>query len=247
MKLAPNETADALRFALRLTEVKRWGLVATAREQSVAEHSYRVLLIATACYDYMENGTPHNSYDRIAISSFAIVHDILEVLSGDLDSHFKRALKASYPHAYDDVLANMAGNRDDAAELRHTVMAEERAAKGSVVEVIVKVADLLEAVLFLRAYGTNREHAAHVCNDIMMRLYDYIEAQKKVAHAGASIDWPRVSRFCDLVLAQGHVDAPTVDEKSHPVTGRITGACCVTGVGGICLLPLGHGGGHNFT
>lgn len=208
MNLQPNETADALRFALRLTEVKRWGIVATAREQSVAEHSFRVILIAQACYDYMENGVPHNSYDRIAITSFAGIHDILEVLSGDIDSIFKQALNAAFPGVYDATVKAVADSRDDAADLRRTIMAEERAAKGSIVEVIVKIADLLEAILFLKAYGTNRDHTAHVVGNIMMRLHDYIEAQKKVAHAGASINWERVSKFCDLVLAQEHPDAP---------------------------------------
>lgn len=170
MKLQPNEMPDALSFALRLTEVSRWGIVAMSRQQSVGEHSYRVCMVALAMYDFLEDGTPHNSFDRIQIASFAMVHDIFEILTGDLDSVFKDAMRAQYPGAVNTIETTMAQGRRDTSKLHDTVAAIERAAKGSVVEYIVKLADMVEALIYLATYGTNTRHAQSVRDDILYRL-----------------------------------------------------------------------------
>lgn len=195
------EDPNALLFALRLTEVQRWTAVATGRNQTVGEHSYRVCMIALAIHDYMEDGTPHNSYDRVAIASRSMTHDIVEILSGDLDSIFKIALETRFPGVYATVVKELALVRPDANELYTSVAAEERASKGTIVEAIVKLADFVEALLFINIYGTNNAHTQWTRDNILERLWLKLEEYKR-AHALQRYNWVRVEMFLNLVLNQ---------------------------------------------
>lgn len=239
MKLVPNETANALMFALRLTEVSRWGIVATSRQQSVGEHSYRVSMIALAMFDYMEGGVPHNSFDRISIASLAMTHDIFEVLTGDLDSMFKLAVKAQYPDVYDNVVSNMAADRRDSGDLYQQVTANERAMQGTMVEAIVKLADFVEALIYIDQYGTNSRHAQHVRDNILERMWLKLEEFKRRMSYNASPDkWERIEKFLNLVLGM-----PGLQDK---VQRRLPDICGDSNPGkGMCGLPPGHMGEHN--
>lgn len=211
MKLQPNETANTLLFALRLTEVSRWGIVATSRQQSVGEHCYRVCMIAIAMYDYMEDGQPHNSFDRVSIASLAMTHDIFEVLSGDLDSIFKIATKARYPDVYDRVVENMAVERKDSGPLYQKIAADERAAQGTIVEAIVKMADFVEALVYLDTYGTNNAHVRHIRDNVLERMWTKLEKFKAAQSYGATPEkWGRVEQFINLVLG-----SPGLQEKAQ--------------------------------
>lgn len=210
MKLQPNETANALMFALRLTEVSRWGIVATSRQQSVGEHSYRVCMIALAMFDYMEAGVPHNSFDRLSVASLAMTHDIFEVLSGDLDSVFKIAVKAQFPDMYSQVVENMALQRRDSGELYKQVAGEERAMKGTIIEAIVKLSDYVEALIYLDQYGTNSRHARHVRDNILERMWMKLEECRRQHSYGVDANkWDRINKFLNLVL-----DSPGLQEKT---------------------------------
>lgn len=216
MKLAPNETPNALLFALRLTEVSRWGIVATSRQQSVGEHSYRVTMISLAMFDYMEGGVPHNSFDRLSIASLAMTHDIFEVLSGDLDSIFKLAVKAQFPDVYNQTVENMALQRRDSGELYKQVSSEERAMKGTIIEAIVKLSDYVEALIYLDQYGTNSRHAQQVRDSILERMWLKLEEFKRQHSYGADKNkWDRITSFLNLVLG-----SPGLQEKAlrsrHP-------------------------------
>lgn len=201
MSLKPNETANELQFALRLTEISRWGVVATSRQQSVGEHSFRVCMIALAMYDYMEGGIPHNSFDRISIGSLAMVHDITEVLTGDLDSIFKIALKGMYPDAYKDTVGKMAEGRRDSSTLYTRVESIERSAKGTIVEAIVKLADYVEAIIYVNTYATNEQHRHEVRDNILMRMWGHLTELRRQRSYGVDVfKWDRIEQFINLVL-----------------------------------------------
>lgn len=208
MKLQPNEMPNGLLFALRLTEVSRWGIVATSRQQSVGEHSYRVTMIAQALYDYVFT-TPHNSNDRQLLSSFAMIHDIMEVLSGDLDSVFKMAVKSRYPDVFANVVDNMAKQRLDAGPIANTIGSLERSVRGTFIEVLVKIADFLEALIYLDQYGTNSRHMGNVRDTILEHLWARMEQFKRSTYYGVSLDhWIRAEKFVNLIL-----DSPGLQEK----------------------------------
>lgn len=208
MKLQPNEMPNGLLFALRLTEVSRWGIVATSRQQSVGEHSYRVTMIAQALYDYVFP-IPHNSNDRALLTSFAMVHDIMEVLSGDLDSVFKLAVKSRYPDVFANTVNEMALQRMDAGPLAKTVDSLERSVKGTFIEVLVKIADFLEALIYLDQYGTNARHMGNVRDTILEHLWGRVEQFKRSTFYGLEpAHWSRVEQFINLIL-----DSPGLQGK----------------------------------
>jgi 5'-deoxynucleotidase YfbR-like HD superfamily hydrolase len=166
-------------------------------------------MIALAIHDYMVNGVPHNSHDRTAIASRSMTHDIFEILSGDLDSIFKIALESRYPGAYQTVIDELATHRPVSSELYTAVAGEERAAKGTIVEAIVKLADFVEALLFIQVYGTNNAHTQWTRDDILEKMWQKLEEYKK-AHALQRYDWERVEDFLNLVL-----NRPGLDEKAR--------------------------------
>lgn len=210
MKLQPNEMPNGLLFALRLTEVSRWGIVATSRQQSVGEHSYRVTMIAQALYDYVFP-IPHNSNDRQLLTSFAMVHDIMEVLSGDLDAVFKLAVKSRYPDVFASTIENMAAQRLDAGPMARTVGSLERSTKGTFIEVLVKIADFLEALIYLDQYGANARHIGNVRDTILEHMWGRVEQFKRSTFYGLEPDhWSQVEKFINMVL-----DSPGLQEKTQ--------------------------------
>lgn len=218
MKLQPNEMPNGLLFALRLTEVSRWGIVATSRQQSVGEHSYRVVMIAQALYDYIFP-VPHNSNDRALLTSFAMIHDIEEVLSGDIDSVFKLAVKSRYPDVFTSTIEKMATQRMDAGPLTRTVSSIERSVKGTFIEVLVKMADFLEALIYLDQYGTHSRHMGNVRDTILEHLWGRVEQFKRSAFYGLEpAHWQRVEQFINMVL-----DMPGLQEKAQRVVASETG------------------------
>lgn len=218
MKIQPNEMPNGLLFALRLTEVSRWGIVATSRQQSVGEHSYRVTMIAQALYDYVFT-VPHNSNDRQLLTSFAMVHDIMEVLSGDLDAVFKLAVKARYPDVFAQTVEAMSLQRLDAGPVANTVTSIERAVKGTFIEVMVKIADFLEALIYLDQYGTNSRHMGNVRDTILEHLWARMGQFKRSTYYGVSLDhWIRAEKFINIVL-----NDPGLQEKAQRAVMSETG------------------------
>lgn len=218
MKLQPNEMPNNLLFALRLTEISRWGVVATSRQQSVGEHSYRVTMIAQALYDYVFP-IPHNSNDRLLLTSFAMVHDIMEVVSGDLNSAFKLAMKSQYPDVYENTIKGMATQRMDAGSISKAVDSLERSVKGTFIEALVKIADYLEALIYLDQYGANARHTGDVRDMILENMWGRVEQFKQSSFYGLEPGhWSRVEQFVNMVL-----DTPGLQEKAQRLAASRTG------------------------
>ena len=71
---------------MRASDVKRWHIVATNRTQSVADHSYRVAVIAGELATEMG----WMNVDKLQVMAMAIAHDQHEALYGDIPTPAKR-------------------------------------------------------------------------------------------------------------------------------------------------------------
>jgi len=113
----------------RLSYVQRWAIVPKIRNQSVAEHSYYVALYTKGMCDTMGL----SSEETTEALSYALVHDMAEAFTGDIPSPLKRRL-SDY----------------DSAEkaIKHWMM-DESPATSSLTKKLVKIADLLDAVVWL--------------------------------------------------------------------------------------------------
>lgn len=137
---------------LRLMQVKRYPINFTNRDQSVAEHSYGVLLIAMALVDGEDTSL---GADTIL---YAIMHDMNEIYTGDIPSGFKRRLKTEHP----GIEAKLDG---------------QFAAPSEEVKAIVKLADYLESIHYLREYGGSR-FSERVLTDVMSKFVAELEVSK---------------------------------------------------------------------
>lgn len=125
---------------LLLQEVKRFPICYTNRDQSVAEHSFNVAVIALYL---VEEVTDRELKEEVLW--YALEHDIDEIETGDIPSSFKRRLRAECPAVI-------------------KVLDGEKYVPASV-KAIVKTADCLEAIYFLRHFGGSR-YAMEIMEDI---------------------------------------------------------------------------------
>ena len=112
----------------RLSVVKRWGIVRTIQDQSVAEHSFRVALIAEKIARQWFNATPEQTF---FVLHYALQHDKLEAVSGDFPSIIK------------DIVD------EDAIKERYADQFADDVVVTDNVKRIVKLADKMEAMLFM--------------------------------------------------------------------------------------------------
>jgi 5'-deoxynucleotidase YfbR-like HD superfamily hydrolase len=113
----------------RLSIIKRWSIVHTIQQQSVAEHAFNVERIAIRiARDWFEFTNPSVLFE---ISQYALHHDDFEAVSGDTPSTVKR---------YFDV---------GRAELEHADIIPVVPKPASHLMNIVKLADRLEWYWFL--------------------------------------------------------------------------------------------------
>jgi len=115
-------TMKILESGLKLSHVPRWSIVDMTKTQSVADHSFRVALIANYIADELTILKDRKSVLFIT----ALFHDINEAKTGDIPSTCK----------VNDELVN------------------------SIEESVVKLADILEAIIFLERYAVNSKKVA---------------------------------------------------------------------------------------
>lgn len=142
---------------LRMAQVKRYPISHTNRDQSVAEHSFGVLLIVMELTKDLRDREMAQ-----AALEYAIVHDAEEVFTGDIPSSFKRVLRQHAP------------NVSTLLDGHHSYVPEE-------VKAIVKLADYLEAIYFLREFGGSRLSQTVVLRDITTNFLGSCELSKAPA------------------------------------------------------------------
>lgn len=123
-----------LREALKLSHVPRWGIIDKFKEQSVADHSYRVAIIAMELGEWLEEKGV-KQLDWVRLYKEALLHDLHEHRSGDIPSNFKAHLRervglSMYRRLFPSVFT------DHAYE-----------------SAVVKIADLVESITWIERYG----------------------------------------------------------------------------------------------
>ena len=123
----------------RASDVNRWQIVKTAKQQSVAEHSFNVAMIAQRLSGAILAGM---GYTEDCIM-WALWHDLPEVFTGDLATPLKTYItdqcgKDPLVKLEEDVCGG-----EYRRQHKYAVTAEP------VVAAVVKLADLIEAIKFL--------------------------------------------------------------------------------------------------
>ena len=119
---------------MRLSNIKRWGIVEMSRPQSVAEHSYNVAMISTMVMNRLSRGGRGITHTlRLAVVEWALVHDLPELVTGDIPTPIKSMIKGPLATAE--------------RALFHTMALHEEALPPLALA-ICKAADLIDAIQF---------------------------------------------------------------------------------------------------
>lgn len=151
MRTSPDRALDA-------QHVKRWSLVATTAESTVASHSFNVAVLAMAMCKKMYNTLDIDIKD---VCYHAILHDIDEVFTGDIPTPTKVAM------------------REQGVEPNALFSGQEVSMPGDKVRAIVKMADLIDNWYFISQHGSGAR-ARVAAAEVRRRLDEAID--------GASID-----------------------------------------------------------
>ena len=194
-----------MRFSLeqkmRTGHVKRWQIVRVAREQTIAEHMYRVYHIAVELAGMM-NLSPAR---MLNVQNWALLYDLPEVVTGDIATPTKRAMRQAVP---------------DQDPVRHIELSLDRGYRDlylglkesdPVVLDIVKLADLLEAVNFLMVEGMGK-HAEEV--EMGLRVA-FLEKLSECREKHPDLDWEKASEIYGIVGMHAHGQTPA---PAYPVT-----------------------------
>ena len=133
---------------LRAQDVKRWGIVRMHKQQSLAEHSFNVAMIARALAKAL--GVPDEQ-----ITKAALCHDLDEIITGDIPTPFK------------------AMAREKGMELNEIYQHATGRTLAKVYENIVKLADILEARWYVQEYGYGT-HALVVTQGLETDMWAFI-------------------------------------------------------------------------
>jgi hypothetical protein len=132
--LAYGQERHALETVMRLHAVKRWHMIDTTRQQTLAEHSANVALLAMT----IAKTAPVNTFDtHTVVGAAALVHDIPEAFTGDVPTHTKRHI-------------------DSLDDLEEIVTPKELSIPASPATIaLIKLCDLADGIRFIRLHGVD--------------------------------------------------------------------------------------------
>lgn len=184
-----------LRTLMRCGDVKRWHIVRTAREQTLAEHLYKTWLLANQLHTLI--GLPEST--RAMTQQWALTHDQPEILMGDPPTPTKRAME------------QRTGDADIWLKLEREIMSDndkpfddwvQKLVVGTPTQGVVKIADNLEGWHFLTIEGIG-PHAKDSERILLMRT--------QAIAAKAQSTWPEfrwVAAMDDVIelLTSGKIE-----------------------------------------
>lgn len=146
---------------LRAGHVRRWHIVAMAREQTVADHMWRVQAITFQILKTIGHGTVDSNLFVNAME-WARIHDLPEVVIGDMPTNAKKGLAAFSDldgNGGPNPMVSLERKLDDHWRMVHDTVCQESVCPEA--GDIVKVADLAEACNYCKIFGLG-DHARTV-------------------------------------------------------------------------------------
>lgn len=150
---------------LRVGHIKRWHNVNTTREQTVAEHSYMVMLISLHLFDGLV-GVPDDHGGALLLVLGAMFHDSPEAAAGDTPTPAKRLIRevTGDPEIFDKL---------DRQLMPKLPYLGRDMPLPPAFEEIIKIADAIEGYHFIHDNGSGT-HAEIVKAGARRRLEDLV-------------------------------------------------------------------------
>lgn len=166
------------RQMMQTGHVKRWQIVRTAREQTIAEHMYRVWVVT----QFICKQLKIDEHVAEVASTWALIHDLPEVVTGDIATPAKEAMRKAVPEG--DPIKNIELRLSDSYRQVWAVSKNENPGQPTANE-IVKLADLIEAKCFMGCEALGW-HADEVTNTMRDNVDRYME---KMIEAYPAVEW----------------------------------------------------------
>ena len=146
-----------LQDILRAGTIKRWHIVNTAREQTLAEHQYNVAILTQELCRRLG----YAAAVSLQLVALALVHDAGECKTGDIPTPAKKLLRRELGERFEQVMSrfDVEPTGDLPTEYKH----------------VLKCCDYLDSMLFLNENGVGR-HAKYVMADILDSAHTYFAA-----------------------------------------------------------------------
>lgn len=189
----------AIQDTARSANVGRWHSVPCHRYQSIAEHQYLVAMYSR----YLLKGIKpdHSTKDRLLILEFALVHDLPEVITGDMATPVKRRLESFYADGQcplDALEVELCADYADLkVEIEDTPLAR-----------IAKLADILEAIKFIKEEG---KHQGNTYDSITAMRTSMIELLEAMMGSNAEV------RMNDFKRIHGCLKSAEEAEAEDPI------------------------------
>lgn len=156
----------SIQEVMRLSNIKRWGIIEMLKQQSVAEHSFKVAMLSKAvAMEIPIERRPHDFMHNIVF--WAMVHDLPELVTGDLPASFKRHIKEEVAQAEAKMFPQMTTFKNHMSDL---------------VKDIVKMCDYVEAIHFADRFccDTRREEILKEMRGFMAEYVDKMEDRHSI-------------------------------------------------------------------
>lgn len=154
MRYANSKDKFPIQDIARSSNVTRWHSVNCYRFPSIAEHSYLVTMYSRELIDrIMPKATVT---EKLVLLEFSLVHDLPEVLTGDMATPIKRRIESLYPDGESPLDKLEEDLCPDYKFLKAKI-------KGTPMQRIAKLADILEAIKFIDVEG-KRQASCHSGN-----------------------------------------------------------------------------------
>ena len=179
----------SLQQALRASHVDRWQIVNVAVRQSIAEHMYRVYTICAAVMNKLRDDGWDNPTARMVIVGWSLIHDLPEVVVGDIPTPTKTLMVSrGNEKCIDGGVSQSVDSMRFMAEVEEPIAAD-----------IVKIADLAESIDFLHMNGLG-SNADMICMSMRLKLREKID-QCKERHTG--LNWVGVEELLNINIEGG--------------------------------------------
>ncbi len=158
-----NITSLSLPDIYRAQHVKRWHIIHTSRQQTVAEHSHMVAMISLHIVAAI--GEEHfDDKDKLDILQWSLIHDLPEVIIGDAVSPVKRMAKEKF---------------DELEKQVDPKLKKYEISISGDIKAVVKIADYIDALKYLKKEGLNGQ-AVSIYNRLYKDMKQYIETVKGI-------------------------------------------------------------------
>lgn len=151
----------------RTTDVSRWHSVPSHRRQTVAEHQHMVSMFSRELLLRIMPGA--KMQDRLLLQEYASFHDVVEGVTGDVPTPFKRYFERFFPDGESPLDA-----------LEHKICPEytelKKCISGTPLERIAKLADILDAIKFIREEGKHQGNLHESVTELRSSMISAVEA-----------------------------------------------------------------------